>query len=434
MKTQSFLNSIFPKKILFNTIFLIFERVFALVITLIVSIYVARHLAPEKYGMLNYALSLVVLVIPLTKIAYDTIIIRDLVNQKNSQNLILGSAFALRSIGGFVCWGLIFLITTLWIDQKIKQDTIFIISLIAFSQGFYVIDFYFQAHITSRFTVYSKSIAAIGAAIWSFLMIFLKANVIYFAYAYLIQEVLIILGLIFFFQTKTRQLFYWKFEWQIAKQQIKTSLPLIFSLLVIGINLKIDQVLINIFLDHKAVGEYAAAAKISEAWYFLPSALLSSYFPEIIKQIKQQDLVKQKIINLCAILFYLAFAVAIIMMLTADFLVVFIFGKAYIAGASVLKIHIWAGVFIFTGIPITKLLIANQLEIYHVYGKSFAALLNVVLNILLIPKYGIQGAAWSTLISYAIGSFFSYALFSKSRVYFWWQCKGIIKPFEVLLK
>ena len=434
MRAQNFFNSIFPKKILSNTIFLLFERVFGLLLNLIVSIYVARYLAPEKYGILNYALSLVILIIPLSKIAYDTIIVRELVNQKSSQNIIMGSAFVLRTLGGFLCWFIILIINILWISKDPEYYTLLIMSLMALSQGFYVIDFYFQSQISSRFRVYSKSIAVLGAAIWSFSMIFLEAELIYFAIAYLIQEVMLVLGLIFFFQRQTGLLLRWQFDKQIARQQFNSSLPLIFSLVVIGINLKIDQVLIDIFLNHESVGKYAAAARISEAWYFVPAALLSSYFPEIVKQIKNQSLVKQKIINLCAFLFYVALGVALFISLTADFLVSLIFGEAYIAGASVLKIHIWAGVFIFIGIPISKVLIAKKLEIYHVYGKSLAALLNIMLNIIFIPVYGIQGAAWSTLISYAMGSFFSFAIFPKSRIYFWWQCQGIFKPFLIGIK
>ena len=434
MKAQNFFNSIFPKKILSNTIFLLFERVFGLLLNLIVSIYVARYLAPEKYGILNYTLSLVILIIPLSKIAYDTIIVRELVNQKSSQNTIMGSAFVLRTLGGLFCWFIILIINNLWINEKTEYYALFIMSLMTFSQGFYVIDFYFQSQINSRFIVYSKSIAILSAAIWSLSMIFVEAELIYFAIAYLIQEVILVSGLIFFFQRQTGQFFQWNFNRQIAKQQFRSSLPLIFSLVVIGINLKIDQVLIEIFLDHESVGKYAAAARISEAWYFVPAALLSSYFPEIVKQIKNHNLVRGKIINLCTLLFYTAFGVALFTTLAADFLVSLIFGKAYIAGASVLKIHIWAGVFIFIGIPISKVLIAKKLEIYHVYGKSLAALLNIILNIIFIPAYGIQGAAWSTLISYAIGSFFSFALFSQSRVFFWWQCKGIFKPFLIGIK
>lgn len=434
MKAQDFLHSIFPKKILSNTIFLIFERVFALLLNLIVSIYVARYLAPEKYGILNYALSLVVLLIPLSKIAYDTIIVRELVNQKSRQSIIMGSAFGLRILGSLFSFGLILIISTLWINQKTNQYTLLVMSLMVLSQSFYVIDFYFQAQIASKFSVYSKSLAAVGAAFWSFLMIFLKADLIYFAFAYLIQEMLLVMGLIFFYQSRTGQLFYWKFEWQIARQQIKSSMPLIFSLLVIGVNLKIDQIIIDLLLDHESVGKYAAAAKISEAWYFLPAALLSSYFPEIVKQIKNQQAIKSKIINLCAIFFYIALSVALFSTLVADFLLVTIFGEAYMEAASVLKIHIWAGVFVFIGLPISKVLIAQKLEIYHVYGKSLAAILNVMLNITLIPAYGIQGAAWSTLISYAVGSFFSYVIFPKSRIYFWWQCKGILKPLWIGLE
>src|SRR3990170_6548662 len=87
-------------KYLINTSWLALERVFRMMVALLVGIWVARYLGPEKFGLLNYAQSLVVLVGALATLGLDSIVTRELVKQPTKRNEILGTAFVLKLAGG----------------------------------------------------------------------------------------------------------------------------------------------------------------------------------------------------------------------------------------------------------------------------------------------------------------------------------------------
>ena len=112
-------------------------------------------------------------------------------------------------------------------------------------------------------------------------------------------------------------------------------------------------------------------------------------------------------------------AVAIPTTLVADWLILILYGNEFKDAADVLRIYIWAGVFVALGVASSKWLVAENLETYSFYRAVFGAILNVGCNFWLIPIYGIKGAAYATLIAQGSASFASLAFFSKTRKNFW---------------
>nr|WP_279538452.1 polysaccharide biosynthesis C-terminal domain-containing protein [Pseudomaricurvus alcaniphilus] len=80
----------------------------------------------------------------------------------------------------------------------------------------------------------------------------------------------------------------------------------------------------------------------------------------------------------------------------------------------VLAVHIWAGVFVFMRALLSKWLIAEKLLFYSFVTQGVGALANVLLNLVLIPDYGVVGSAFATLLSYAGASYFSLFLSRKT--------------------
>jgi PST family polysaccharide transporter len=83
-----------------------------------------------------------------------------------------------------------------------------------------------------------------------------------------------------------------------------------------------------------------------------------------------------------------------------------LYGDAYQASAEVLRIHVWAGVFVFLGVASGKWLLAENLQRLSLQRTLSGAVANVLFNLLLIPLYGSAGAAWATLLSYAVAGMF----------------------------
>ena len=90
--------------------------------------------------------------------------------------------------------------------------------------------------------------------------------------------------------------------------------------------------------------------------------------------------------------------VALSMTLVSDWLVVALYGDAYSPAADVLALHTWTGVFVFLGVASGKYLTVENFTRQYFYRTVFGATVNVGLNFLLIPSYGISGAAVATLV------------------------------------
>lgn len=110
--------------------------------------------------------------------------------------------------------------------------------------------------------------------------------------------------------------------------------------------------------------------------------------------------------------------------LLSDWLIDILFGDAYINSSSVLVIHIWTGVFIALWVVASKWFTLENYLQNVMYRTLIGAIVNIALNYLLIPIYGVEGAAWATLISYAFINYFSMFLFKKTRASFYQQTKA----------
>jgi O-antigen/teichoic acid export membrane protein len=169
--------------------------------------------------------------------------------------------------------------------------------------------------------------------------------------------------------------------------------------------MKIDQVMIKNFMEIKEVGYYAAAVKLCEAWYFVPMAVSTSVFPAIVnaKQTSEK-LYLNRLQKLYDFLAAIAIIIAIPVTFLSGFIIDILFGPKFQPAASVLTIYIWAGVATFLGVASSQYLIAENLTKLSFYRTLIGMIINVILNLYLIPVYGINGAAIATLISYSLAT------------------------------
>lgn len=261
-----------------NTSWLVGERIFRMAITLFVGVWVARYLGPEQFGLLSYAQSVVLLFSVFSSLGLDGIVVRELVKDESKRDQLLGTAFALKLFGALFALSLI---TLSVLFQENFNQTAFLVLIIASAtifQSFNIIDFYFQSKVLSRYVVFSNFISLLLASGLKVGFIIFKAPLILFACVSVFESFLLAISFVIFFTGKVGGVFDWSFNKQLAKCLLVDSWPLILSSFVVSIYMKVDQVMINAFLDAKAVGYYAAATRLSEAWYFIPVVITASFF------------------------------------------------------------------------------------------------------------------------------------------------------------
>jgi len=123
---------------------------------------------------------------------------------------------------------------------------------------------------------------------------------------------------------------------------------------------------------------------------------------------------------------WMAIAIALPMTFLSDWVVNLLYGEQYNQAGSVLMIHIWAGVFVFLGVASGKWFISENLQMLAFWRTFYGMVVNVALNFLLIPKYGIQGAAISTLIGQIFAAYLFDISNNKTKKIFHMKTKALI--------
>jgi O-antigen/teichoic acid export membrane protein len=207
---------------------------------------------------------------------------------------------------------------------------------------------------------------------------------------------------------------------------MRDAWPLIFAGMVVSVYMKIDQVMLKEMLNTKAVGVYAAAVKLCEAWYFVPTAVIASLFPAVIEARKKSEpLYEERVQKLYDLMVWGSVAVALPTTLFADWIILILFGADFQEAAVVLRIYIWAGVFVSLGVASSKWLVAENLQRYSFYITALGAVLNISCNYWLIPIYGIKGAALATIVAQGTVGFLSLSFFKKTRHNFLLAAKSL---------
>ena len=410
-----------------NTSWLFFEKILRMFVGLFVGIWVARYLGPERFGLFSYAQSFVGLFTAIATLGLDSIVVRELVKNESKSNELIGTAFYLKLMGAILTLLVLAIATYFTSNDRYTNLLVFIIASATIFQAFNVVDMYFQSRVLSKYVVFSNIISLFISSIVKITLILINAPLVAFAWAILFDSIVLVLGFIYFFlKYSTIVVRKIHFSKLIAVDLLKNSYPIILSLAVIAIYLKIDQVMIKSMLGEIAVGQYTAATKLSESFYFIPLAISYSFFPAIVNSRNCSERYYARLQILYNLVVWMAIAIALPITILSDNIIDILYGDQYYQAGSILKIHIWTNIFISIGVISGDWFVAENLQIFAFWRSFCGASINIILNFLLIPKYGIQGAAIATLISYFIANLAFDFFNKKTRKIFFIKLKTVI--------
>ena len=417
-------------KYLKNTSWVFLEKVLRIFVGIFVSVWIARYLGPEQFGILNYAIAIVGIFTAFAALGLDSIVVRELVKDETNKYEIIGTSFFLKIIGALLTLFFIYIFTSILPNDSLTNSILFIIASSTIFHSFNVIDFYFQSKVLSRYVVYANVVSLFLSSIVKIVLILNNSPLIAFALAILFDSFILGIGLIYYYFSlnQIRNIYYYKFSIETAKSLLNDSWPLILSGVFISIYMKIDQVMINAFLGSEAVGIYSAAARLSEAIYFIPVVVSASLFPAIVnaKNNNNKLIYYSRLQKLYDFMVWTAILIALPIMLFSTNIVNVLYGQEYAQSSTILIIHIWTSVFVFLGVASGKWFVSENFMKLYLLRSFYGVLCNVVLNLIMIPIYGIEGAAVATLFGYAVVAYFSDLFNIKTRRNFKMKTKALL--------
>lgn len=434
MSLSNLFKRLFTGKYVQNTSWLLVERVVQMLVTLYVGIKLAVYMTEEEWGFYNWALSLVIIFAEMARVGLPNIVVKFLVNKNFNENKIMGSALLMKLLGSSLAVLFICFLAFLLEPVGSKRFLVLLAAIPYLFKSFDLITYYFEAHVISKYSVIGRLTGILINNILKLLIIIFEWPVEYVYYVFVIDAIIFISILITIYQLKGRTIFKWQVDKIVMKSLFKSSWPLIFTVLITSLYMRIDQLMIKELLGDAANGNYASAVKLSGAWYALPWIITGSVFPAILNALKKNyDLFIERFIALYQLLILMALFVIIPVTLFSSQIIAIIYSGKYGDAASVLQIHIWASIFVFIGYAGTKWLVAENLEKLSFIFTFFGAIVNIALNLIVIPKYGINGAAWATLLAQFTTYFLMPAFHAQTRTMFKVQVKALLESFTIYI-
>ena len=412
-----------------NTGWLVADRIFRLATALVSSVLLARSLGPAEFGTLQYVFSFVVMFGMAASLGTEPILVREIVRRPSEAGSLIGTVIGLRMVTAVVIVMMMVIICH-FSDQE--QDLIVMIAIAGLGillQPIQTLEQFFQAHVAASKSAAVYMFGAMFGGLWVVFGVLRDAPLLFFAAQPVMEGVFIGIGLFIAFRTFFPYRTTLHFEKQLITQLMRECWPLTLSLLMIGVYTNVDKIMIRELLGNEATGIYAAASKLSEAFYFIPMVIVNSLFPAIVRARElSTEHYKRRLQDLYDLMVWISIAIALPVSLIAEWIVVFLYGQEYLYAGAVLSLHVWTAVLVFLGVASGRWFILEGHTGAYMGRTLVGVVSNIVLNLLLIPTLGILGAAWATLIAQVM-AVLVFDLASKcSRENFWMKCRALWLP------
>jgi len=381
-----------------NTGIIIAGDVIFRIISLIVTIYLARYLGTDGFGKYNFVFAYLAFFGVITNLGFQTILVREMSRDPSIAPKLIGNAYIIRLILTVFAVVLSVVIISF---MSYPADTTAYIYIATFTVLFISFsDFYatiFQANLRMEYRIIAK-------LVFKFLSAGLILWIIFVLQGTLTQ---IILALVFSEMVKTllSYIFSRKFvrpqfeiDFGLWKYLFKEALPLALTSIIWTIYHHIDVVMLSMMQGDAPVGIYSAAYNLSGPLSLIPSALMVSLFPIMSASFKtsEERLIKSYKLAIRYLLIIML-PIAVGTTIIADKIIFLIYRAEFVGSATALQILIWALVFTSASSVLTNLLVSIGKQKLYTASMAICAVVNVALNFILIPTLSYNGAAIATV-------------------------------------
>jgi O-antigen/teichoic acid export membrane protein len=393
---------------------------------LLVGIIVARYLGPEQYGLMSYVISYVFLFQTFALFGLDSIEIREEARGQKPFPVIIGTAFCLKLFLG--CCFIILAILTSWMMEADRYTTLLvaIYSLSVVLNSLIVIRNYFTAIVQNEYVVKAEISRTLISIVIKIILLVLNTSLTWFVLAYMFDFVLLGTGYIMAYRAKIGFIREWQFDREYAIFLLRESFPLLLTNAAVIIYQRIDQVMIGNMIDKSSVGYFSVAAKFTEVLIFLPMILAQTITPILVKARERNvEEYKSKAQQFMNISFWLSLTVSAIVSMLAYWLIRLTFGQAYLPAVAVLQVMAFKTASVALSNTAGAMLVTEGLQRYAILRDGFGCIVCVLLNYLLLPRYGMVAAAFVSIASNIAAGYLADAIVPAYRHLFVCQTKTL---------
>ena len=420
-------------RVINNASWLIGGKIAQMIISFFVGILTARFLGPSNYGLINRSAAFVSFFSPVCTLGISSVIINDLIAKPEQTEKLLGSGIGIRCISSTISIIMIqILIIVMEPGNTLLLWVAFLQSGSLLFQSFDLIEYWYQSKLEAKYISIVTLISYIITAGYKVILLVMKKDVSWFAFSNTLDYMLIALMYVFLLRFRDSKKLI--FRWKTVKELLKKSYEFILSSLMVVIYAQMDKVMLGKMLDDASVGLYSVGTAICSMWVFVLNAVINSIRPSVItaKENGNKAQYHARIIQMYSLVFWMGIAVSVFFCIFADFIIATLYGREYIGAKDAFRITTWYTGISYLGVARSTWLVCENKQKYEKVLSGCGAIANVILNWVLINKFGISGAAMATLITQLLTNIIVPALIRDLRENSILIFKSIVYPFQLI--
>lgn len=385
------------KNIFYKTIGEILSRL----IYLAFFVYMARKIGANDFGLFSFAFSFAGIFAILIDPGLNILVTRDVAIDKSLTKKYYGNIFVVKSILSLITFFII------WSSLKLLRYDEYTINVVMLMGIFLILNAFYDYFIAVTDSHERMDISAVikianklFISVFGSLALFFGGKLIDLLNWMILGSGMTVLLVSYLIRKNITNMDV-KIDWRFLKKVMHVAFPIALTMVFTTLYFKIDIIMLSMFnVSNSGIGFYSAAVKLIEILNVIPAVFVSGIFPILAsfsEKIKSE--LESTFKKSFQTLLLIAAPIVVTTAILSDNIIRVIYGSAYINSAIALRILIWTSLFIFPNFLLSNLIvIANRQKLNALFSFS-CLVLNVILNLFLIPHYSFVGASIATVVT-----------------------------------
>jgi O-antigen/teichoic acid export membrane protein len=379
-----------------------FEQILRVGLSFLVTVQVINYLGPERFGVYSYVISVIGILLPLTAFGLEQVVISRLVDCPGDADPLLGTTLVIRLVASVLGYGLALLIVFA-LDRADGQrlPLTAIAAGMLLLQGADTVAFFFKAIMGARYIALSRLAGLLAASLGTIALLLADAALWTFLSMRVVEAAVTGVALLVAYRLWGGRISHWRFDGRECRRLLKAGFPLCIASFAIMVYMRVDQLMLGQMSSEAELGYYGIAVRLAEVLNFVPMAVGTAFYPSLVDSRAQGPAVFhariQAFFNLMALIGYGA-AVSAAVAAPLGFHI--LFGHRYDQALPIFKLLVFNMPCICLGVASGIMLTVSGRFWTSATATLAGVVVNVGLNLVLIPRYGAVGAACATLLSY----------------------------------
>jgi O-antigen/teichoic acid export membrane protein len=416
-----------------NLAWIIIEKGIAIIDAFLIGALVARYLGPTQLGYLSAAAALMAIAIPIAMLGLDRVVVRELVRSATPHGSC--TTESCKSKGAESFWGLVLVRTIGGLiifvalnaalhfgllghhsadELKVIQYTSISLLILPLAAPALIL----EATLLSKWSVWIGTFWLAISSVIRIVLVTTEAPVDSFVLASQFHSLATAVTLVLVIRHARLLPSFRIPRFTFLKSLLIECWPLAASSLAVALYMSLDVTMLRWIRGPDAAGTYSVAVQMSAVWYFLPMAIAASFLPMLSRSHANDSSEYQtRLSSFINLNVDAAIACLLVGIIAFPFLIHTLFGPSYSESIDVFRIHAFSLFFVFIGVARSQHLLLEGFHRIALVTTCAGALVNMTANLILIPRFGGQGAAVGTLLAYSVAGHASSFAFPQTRAF-----------------